>query len=596
MSFQVVRALLPGSDAVRDVEVALPGCGGTAPPPPEWQPTEQTIDMQALLQSEEAQFSDTVDLWIDNQDPASLSSLSVKVCVTKSFWAVCLRCFVRVNGVMARVLNTRFVCHTSNSHIVLRERSWREGNWEQMAGPGAADHVDFRGQADCIATERLPCLYPTVTEQLVLPASRVPQRQLTATSELWQTEADCVVWVCAGAGLVLVGINDGLTVQAAQALTGQQVWQRAVPEECGSAVAAVVSPSTDDGGRIAVGGDRGVAQVWRISSGEPLYSFSVVPESALNTNRSSTCRRWVEQLAWSSDGSQVAAAAGRDAVVLTADTAQVKGRAQTSGAVYALDFAGWSPTSPMSLAIAAYGTVRWCEPDLPPLEIGAAAVLCMSVAPDSSRLAVGCMDQRVRVFALDGSGSAVDWGGFSGPVKMVAWSSVGNWLAAAGGSSLLTAKQGIEAGAAPTLCALPNDCNSCNTGGFGAIAWSTVSERLLATVAIETRLVHLYDVGAADGSVPRQAAPLATFSLPGNSSSSLLELVFTREICQSADSTGGVEKERLVLLCGNSISVVQLDRVELIDDSCEPSVSFASCVVSAELDQVDDQVDWDEVD
>ena len=36
------------------------------------------------------------------------------------------RCFVRVNGVRARVPDTRFVCDGDGSEV-LRERSWREG-------------------------------------------------------------------------------------------------------------------------------------------------------------------------------------------------------------------------------------------------------------------------------------------------------------------------------------------------------------------------------------------------------------------------------------------------------------------------------------
>ena len=53
----------------------------------------------------------------------------VNVFCAEAFWMAYLRCFVRVNGVMARVVDTRFVCR---GNTVLRERSWREGNWEQV--------------------------------------------------------------------------------------------------------------------------------------------------------------------------------------------------------------------------------------------------------------------------------------------------------------------------------------------------------------------------------------------------------------------------------------------------------------------------------
>jgi len=40
---------------------------------------------------------------------------------------------------------------------VLRERSWREGPWEALAGRGAASHVDLGGQAqeERLALDRL---------------------------------------------------------------------------------------------------------------------------------------------------------------------------------------------------------------------------------------------------------------------------------------------------------------------------------------------------------------------------------------------------------------------------------------------------------
>ena len=52
-------------------------------------------------------FFDSVDLWLDNLDPQSLSLLRVRVFFAADFWVACLRCFVRVNGVKARVLDTR---------------------------------------------------------------------------------------------------------------------------------------------------------------------------------------------------------------------------------------------------------------------------------------------------------------------------------------------------------------------------------------------------------------------------------------------------------------------------------------------------------
>ena len=69
------------------------------------------------------------------------------------FWVAFSRFFIRVNGVLARVLDTRFVGDESR---VLRERTWREGDWETFAGPGAPPCVDFGGVGDQLAAKRLP--------------------------------------------------------------------------------------------------------------------------------------------------------------------------------------------------------------------------------------------------------------------------------------------------------------------------------------------------------------------------------------------------------------------------------------------------------
>jgi hypothetical protein len=128
-----------------------------------------------------------------------------------------LRCFVRVNGVMARVLDTK-LSHSfdqpggsggvgdgseggpglntrddgggGGGGVVYRERAWREGSWGELcagmegysktangsgadsdtaAGPGAPRHVDFGGVCDRLACERLPLREPVIYDQLALP-------------------------------------------------------------------------------------------------------------------------------------------------------------------------------------------------------------------------------------------------------------------------------------------------------------------------------------------------------------------------------------------------------------------------------------------
>ncbi|KAH8053463.1 hypothetical protein JL720_14670 [Aureococcus anophagefferens] len=70
----------------------------------------------------------------DDLDPHSFAFFRVRVRFAGKFWVAFSRFFIRVNGVLARVLDTRFVGDESR---VLRERTWREGDWETFAGPGA---------------------------------------------------------------------------------------------------------------------------------------------------------------------------------------------------------------------------------------------------------------------------------------------------------------------------------------------------------------------------------------------------------------------------------------------------------------------------
>eukprot|EP01050_Picozoa_sp_SAG11_P015167 SAG11_NODE_1939_length_4028_cov_1.658946_2_plen_249_part_00 len=117
-----------------------PPCGAAVLPsaPPPWRLSSERVDIGALLRANAApllfgapwpfarmcdcslslRFSlrrlgifltrlrgmacldETVDLWQDNLDPHSFSSLSARVVVGDGFWAAYLRCFVRVNGAL----------------------------------------------------------------------------------------------------------------------------------------------------------------------------------------------------------------------------------------------------------------------------------------------------------------------------------------------------------------------------------------------------------------------------------------------------------------------------------------------------------------
>ena len=200
------------------------------------------------------------------------------------------------------------------------------------------------------------------------------------------------------------------------------------------------------------------------------------------------------------------------------------------------------------------------------MQIGAAAVLTISVAPNGRYLAAGCLDSRVRLFPLDATAPssrtscqpqipAVDWVGFDGPVRTVAWSTSGRWLAACGGSCLVAIEPRVHRGASapgsdkvltdravwlhdkpPVLCVSPT--TDSDTGGrervravdatghasttprtgrarFATMAWSpSHPETLLAAMEQRTAKVHLFNVAMADGAVPRCAHPIAIIPMP----------------------------------------------------------------------------------
>jgi len=170
------------------------------------------------------------------------------------------------------------------------------------------------------------------------------------------------------------------------------------------------------------------------------------------------------------------------------------------------------------------------------LKIGACAVLCVAVSPDNSRMAVGCLDQRCRVYSFSNTADSTellavnqvgDWGGFDGPVRNVLWSENSEWLSCTGGSVLMCVqmKEYLKQRDVPILCALPftksDEARSEKYVGsgcpqkalFSAMAWCCTEQKkrmLLAAMTWNLRGECIcYDVvNGVEESVPRRALPL----------------------------------------------------------------------------------------
>ena len=110
----------------------------------QWKPTKETLDLEALIAADgrAPRFEESVDLWRDDLDPHSFGFFRVRVRAHERFWVAYSRFFIRVNGVRARVIDARFAGFGDR---VLRERSWREGDWTAVAGAGAPPCVDLGG-------------------------------------------------------------------------------------------------------------------------------------------------------------------------------------------------------------------------------------------------------------------------------------------------------------------------------------------------------------------------------------------------------------------------------------------------------------------
>ncbi|XP_047977860.1 TIP41-like protein isoform X2 [Salvia hispanica] len=124
---------------------------------PHWEDCEEQIDMVALSAKESILFYDEVVLYEDELADNGISLLTVKVRVMPSGWLVLLRFWLRVDGVLMRLRDTRMHCsfRESTVPVILREICWREATFKALSSKGyptnSAAYTDPRS-----ISERLP--------------------------------------------------------------------------------------------------------------------------------------------------------------------------------------------------------------------------------------------------------------------------------------------------------------------------------------------------------------------------------------------------------------------------------------------------------
>ncbi|PNY17005.1 hypothetical protein L195_g013738 [Trifolium pratense] len=133
-----------------------------------WEDCKEQIDLIALSSKEPILFYDEVVLYEDELADNGVSLLTVKVRVMPRSWFLLLQFWLRVDGVLIRLRETRMHCIFAGSAnpVVLRETCWRESTFQALSAKGHP--VDSAAYNDpSIISQKLPTVNRT-TQKLVI--------------------------------------------------------------------------------------------------------------------------------------------------------------------------------------------------------------------------------------------------------------------------------------------------------------------------------------------------------------------------------------------------------------------------------------------
>lgn len=124
-----------------------------------WEDCEEKIDVSALAPKEPIIFYDEVILYEDELSDNGTSLLTVKVRVMPNSWFLLLRFWLRVDGVLMRLRDTRMQCifDQSPTPVVLRECSWREATFPSLSAKGYPSDSQAYNDPNIIS-QRLPVI------------------------------------------------------------------------------------------------------------------------------------------------------------------------------------------------------------------------------------------------------------------------------------------------------------------------------------------------------------------------------------------------------------------------------------------------------
>ncbi|OVA15929.1 TIP41-like protein [Macleaya cordata] len=135
----------------------------------QWEDCEEKIDIVALASKEPILFYDEVVLYEDELADNGVSLLTVKVRVMPSCWFLLLRFWLRVDGVLMRLRDTRMYCAFENNTnpFILRESCWREATFQSLSAKGFPSDSAAYSDPNLIS-QRLPVVMQK-TQKLKLP-------------------------------------------------------------------------------------------------------------------------------------------------------------------------------------------------------------------------------------------------------------------------------------------------------------------------------------------------------------------------------------------------------------------------------------------
>lgn len=122
-----------------------------------WEDSEEQIDVVALASKEPILFYDEVVLYEDELADNGVSLLTVKVRVMPSCWFLLLRFWLRVDGVLMRLRDTRMHCvfGVGANPVILRESCWREATFQDLSAKGyTSDSAAYNDPS--VISQRLP--------------------------------------------------------------------------------------------------------------------------------------------------------------------------------------------------------------------------------------------------------------------------------------------------------------------------------------------------------------------------------------------------------------------------------------------------------